>query len=130
MKPISRNLRLMTPKPVKATAKPSLNLNGGNNKLFGNNKLLAGYLAHEFLTKGTLFGEVYGAAAPAGTQAVKNASAMPKIAKPNKEEKAGERKEEGRKHKVYLQVANLLKAEGTHLPGIVNPTDLARHLGM
>ncbi|GAB4841052.1 hypothetical protein Ancab_021798 [Ancistrocladus abbreviatus] len=125
MQQVNRNRRFMTPraepKPMKVVAKPDLRSNDSN-KLVGNSKLLGGYLAHEYLTTGTLFGEAYGTAAHTLAEAVKNVSEEPKLAKQIKEEE--------RKYKAYVEVANLLKVEGTHLPGIVNPSHLAKYLGM
>ncbi|XP_010940738.3 uncharacterized protein [Elaeis guineensis] len=74
------------------------------------NRLLAGYLAHEFLTQGTLFGQRWD---PADTK------------KPDPA-RAGE----PGPVKAYAEVACLLKAEGAHVPGVVNPTQLARWLQM
>lgn len=68
------------------------------------NRLLAGYLAHEFLTSGTLFGQVWDP----------SRSAQPV----RKSEPAV----------VYADVAVLLKGDGAHIPGVVNPTQLARWL--
>ncbi|KAL3517721.1 hypothetical protein ACH5RR_020310 [Cinchona calisaya] len=97
-----------------------------------NNQLLAGYLAHEFLTKGTLFGEAWD---PARADAVPVSSSS-SSASNNKKRKAeapanfGKEKDEKRveKQQRYLEVAELLKGDGAHLPGIVNPTQLARFL--
>lgn len=119
-----------------------------------NNQLLAGYLANEFLTKGTLFGEPWD---PARAEAVSVSSSAPNrggggpgkaydtsTSGINKKEKrkaepapGPSEKDEKRveKQQRYLEVADLLKGDGAgaqaHLPGIVNPTQLARflHLG-
>ncbi|XP_071938286.1 uncharacterized protein [Coffea arabica] len=115
-----------------------------------NNQLLAGYLAHEFLTKGTLFGEPWD---PARAEAVPVSSSAPtrgsggpgkayntgsSSGTNNKEKRKAEpapgpsEKDEKRveKQQRYLEVADLLKGDGAHahLPGIVNPTQLARFL--
>lgn len=74
------------------------------------NRLLAGYLAHEFLTQGTLFGQRWD---PAET----------------KNPDRGRADEPG-PVKAYAEVACLLKAEGAHIPGVVNPTQLSRWLQM
>lgn len=95
------------------------------------NQLLAGYLAHEFLTKGTLLGQPW--APPKGkslststedggeegepTATTTTAAA----AKPCRKTTAEERER-------YAEVAGLLKGGGTHFPGVVNPTQLARFL--
>ncbi|XP_034691701.1 uncharacterized protein LOC117918861 [Vitis riparia] len=74
------------------------------------NQLLAGYLAHEFLTKGTLLGEKW---------EPDRADAAPGRAEPSAEA-----------YTRYVEVADLLKRDGAHLPGIVNPTQLGRFLHM
>ncbi|KAI9193992.1 hypothetical protein LWI28_002108 [Acer negundo] len=75
------------------------------------NGLLAGYMAYEFLTKGTLMGEKYD---PARAEAmpVSGSSAEPSVKK--------------KEHKSYAEVASILKSDGAHIPGIVNPTQLSR----
>ncbi|PSR97977.1 Formin-like protein [Actinidia chinensis var. chinensis] len=88
------------------------------------NQLLAGYMAHEFLTKGTLLGQKWD---PARAEAVpvskpspsKRAEAEPsRIAKkPHCDERYGD-------------VVRLLKEDGAHMPGIVNPTQVARWIQM
>ncbi|CAH8336860.1 unnamed protein product [Eruca vesicaria subsp. sativa] len=87
----------------------------------GSNQLiLAGYLSHEFLTNGTLFGEQWD---PARTQAGPSESKKLKrshITEPTDENEP--------KRKTYEEVANLLRSDGAHLPGIVNPAQLARFL--
>ncbi|KAM1003757.1 hypothetical protein EV1_003994 [Malus domestica] len=76
-------------------------------------QLLAGYLAHEFLTKGTLLGQPWDPSraepAPSGVSKIE---AEPKLENLER----------------YVEVADLLKTEGAHLAGIVNPTQLARIL--
>lgn len=76
--------------------------------------LLAGYLAHEFLTRGTLFGQPWD----------------PREGPTEKRKGKGEAEEEAapEKRERYVEVADLLKESGPHLPGIVNPTQLARFL--
>uniref|UniRef100_A0A2P2IZG1 Embryo sac development arrest 6 n=1 Tax=Rhizophora mucronata TaxID=61149 RepID=A0A2P2IZG1_RHIMU len=83
------------------------------------NRLLAGYMAYEFLTKGTLFGQKFD---PARAQAVPvwgGVSGDPRTGKPEAE--TGLTKQ----HKSYAEVASILKTDGAHVPGIVNPTQLA-----
>ncbi|KFK42744.1 hypothetical protein AALP_AA1G034100 [Arabis alpina] len=83
----------------------------------GSNQLvLAGYLSHEFLNNGTLFGEQWN---PARTQAVQKLKPSHFI-EPSEESEP--------KRKRYVEVANLLRADGAHLPSIVNPAQLARFL--
>ncbi|KAK9087547.1 hypothetical protein Syun_029941 [Stephania yunnanensis] len=80
------------------------------------NRLLAGYLAHEFLTKGTLLGQKWD---PARAEAAPVSSRTPK-ARPGAASKG----------EIYADVANLLKNSGAQVPGIVNPTQLTRWLQM
>lgn len=82
------------------------------------NHLLAGYLAHEFFTKGTLFGQAWDhpdvstAASPPDLNDKRQAELHPK------------------NYQSYVEVANLLKHGGAHFEGIVNPTQLARLLNL
>lgn len=89
-----------------------------------NNHLFAGYLAQEFLTKGTLFGEPWD---PARAEAVPLSAAYDRGEK-RKAETCGRADKDFEKQQRYLEVADLVKGDGTHLPGIVNPTQLARFL--
>ncbi|GJM84784.1 hypothetical protein PR202_ga00489 [Eleusine coracana subsp. coracana] len=70
----------------------------------GGNRLLAGYLAHEFLSSGTVLGERHGVVA--GTEARGRAAA------------AG-----------YDAVAVLVQHGGARVPGVVNPAQLAAWTG-
>lgn len=92
------------------------------------NQLLAGYLAHEFLTKGTLFGQPWD---PARAEAVP-VSADPRRLKPSgqklKAEMSSRAEPQVERNQRYVEVADLLKTDGAHFPGIVNPTQLARSL--
>ncbi|KAF8091305.1 hypothetical protein N665_0448s0021 [Sinapis alba] len=88
----------------------------------GSNQLLAGYLAQEFLNKGTLFGEQWN---PAQAQA----GPFPaQCTESRKTKPSHDIEPSDHKRRRYLEVANILRAEGTHLPGIVNPSQLARFL--
>ncbi|CAH9091599.1 unnamed protein product [Cuscuta europaea] len=89
---------------------------------FSSNRLLAGYMAYEFLTKGTVFGQIFDQA---------RAEAVP--ASSTDEEgrgKSGTELEPEQGNQTYNEVASLLKSDGAHIPGIVNPTQLARWLQM
>ncbi|KAF8111587.1 hypothetical protein N665_0074s0114 [Sinapis alba] len=89
----------------------------------GSNQLiLAGYLSHEFLTKGTLFGEQWDPARPQAGQTESKKLKRSHIAESAEETEP--------KRKRYVEVANLLRADGAHLPGIVNPAQLARFLNL
>ncbi|GFP83386.1 hypothetical protein PHJA_000482000 [Phtheirospermum japonicum] len=94
------------------------------------NRLLAGYMAHEFLTKGTLFGQKFDSAradaVPVNSAAESKRNNRPSQVQPGKEaEPSGKPKPQS-----YAEVANLLKSERSHIPGIVNPTQLARWIQM
>ncbi|KAK4266179.1 hypothetical protein QN277_027139 [Acacia crassicarpa] len=79
------------------------------------NRLLAGYMAHEFLTRGTLFGQKFDSG---GSAAVHSAtSSSPASAAP-----AMIRKEDNNR----AEMASIVKSDETHIPGIVNPSQLAR----
>ncbi|CAN7027972.1 unnamed protein product [Brassica oleracea var. botrytis] len=86
------------------------------------NQLLAGFLAHEFLNKGTLFGEqwnpVRAQAGPFPAQSTESRQTKP----------SHDIEPSDHKRRRYEEVANILRADGTHLPGIVNPSQLARFL--
>lgn len=93
------------------------------------NQLLAGYLAYEYLTKGTLFGQPFDAARVQEDQGWGQVSAAePRKIKPEKKDEAEPQKEEY--YNRYVEVANLLKTGGARIPGVVNPTQLARFLHM
>ncbi|KAI4301064.1 hypothetical protein L6164_034381 [Bauhinia variegata] len=100
-----------------------------------NQLLLAGYLAHEYLTKGTLFGQTWDPAQaenPAAKTDKKKEKEKEKPSEKGEAEPANRRTEqqhtEKEKYERYVEVASLLKEKGAHLPGIVNPTQLARFL--
>ncbi|KAF2587998.1 hypothetical protein F2Q70_00042149 [Brassica cretica] len=112
--------------PPHVVNRPPVNSNTNNKSLIaaepvGSNQLiLAGYLSHEFLTNGTLFGEQWD---PARAQA--GATESKKLKRSHISEPAEESEP---KRKRYVEVANLLRSDGAHLPGIVNPAQLARFL--
>ncbi|CAJ1976468.1 unnamed protein product [Sphenostylis stenocarpa] len=84
------------------------------------NRLLAGYLAHEFLTKGTLLGRRF---------ELDSVQAEPKRSQLNSQ--AAEVKSSAvQEHGSYEEVANLLKTKGTYIKGIVNPTQLSNWINM
>lgn len=85
-------------------------------------RLLAGYMAHEFLTRGTLLGEKWDPArAEAGI--TRSGSSEPKKAKPGESREA-------EPNRSYAEVAGLLKGNGAHVAGVVNPTQLASWIHM
>ncbi|KAK7345744.1 hypothetical protein VNO77_16355 [Canavalia gladiata] len=119
------------PKPDKPIPRPSPEPMTGttsNSKALESkpsNHLLAGYLAHEYLTKGTLLGQPWGPhragksmedGGGGGGEEGEAAEAAPPCRKTEEERER------------YAEMAGLLKGGGTHLPGVVNPTQLARFL--
>ncbi|CAN1192925.1 hypothetical protein LINPERPRIM_LOCUS21518 [Linum perenne] len=127
------------PQPPLATVKPvGKPVTGliGSDKLGEptglNNQILAGYLAHEFLTNGTLLGE------PKENPPMASVTLEGKKLKPSPRGEAAEpmvkselRIEDKEKMRErYVEVSKLLKMKGAHLPGIVNPTQLASYLQM
>ncbi|XP_062109374.1 uncharacterized protein LOC133819996 [Humulus lupulus] len=87
------------------------------------NRLLAGYMAYEFLTNGTLFGQKFD---PARAEAVPVGAGEWKSQKPG----AGKEPSLKKEHQSYAEVASILKSDGAHIPEIVNPTQLARWIQM
>ncbi|KQK06321.1 poly(U)-specific endoribonuclease homolog [Brachypodium distachyon] len=79
----------------------------------GSSKLLAGYLAHEYLRFGTLLGE-----RPAAPSRKEPATALPAPTPTPAPEPAMR----------YAEASRLLMAGGPRIPGIVNPTQLGRWL--
>ncbi|TKY52761.1 hypothetical protein E2542_SST24283 [Spatholobus suberectus] len=103
-------------KGLEPTAKPS-------------NQLLAGYLAHEFLTRGTLLGQPWApprAEGPKGKSSTEDGGSGEE-GEPTATAAAPCRRAEEERER-YAEVAGLLKGGGTQLPGVVNPTQLARFL--
>ncbi|KAI3732682.1 hypothetical protein L1987_63889 [Smallanthus sonchifolius] len=102
----------------------------------------SGFMAHEFLTKGTLFGQLYDLAranVPPASSAASSAD-FRTMKKPNNwgKGKAVELEPKPSRNKIkhepklatnqkYVQVSELLK-NGGRIPGIVNPSQLARLL--
>ncbi|KAL1342025.1 hypothetical protein HN51_028618 [Arachis hypogaea] len=95
------------------------------------NRLLAGYLAHEFLTRGTLFGQKY---EPESGEI--SAVVDPKKSQPKQLVQAAEpsrdlvRKKVQKEQDSYGEVASIMKTDGIHIKGIVNPTQLSRWIHM
>ncbi|CAN8270480.1 unnamed protein product [Cochlearia groenlandica] len=79
------------------------------------NWLLAGYMAHEFLTCGTMLGrKLYPGWAEIG----------PLVSPPP------QHREAKKDRQSYADVACVFKRDGTHVPGVVNPTQLAKWIHM
>lgn len=88
-------------------------------------------MAYEYLTKGTLFGQKFD---PARAEAVPlmSSSAEPRRGKPVEAGKVGvgSGSGAGAAQESYAEVASMLKTDGAHIPGIVNPTQLAKWIQM
>ena len=117
------------PKPAKATTAARAGGIGSAELVFSSNKILAGYLAHEFLTRGTLVGQQWD---PTSSTANQNEAVSVSSKKAEKEKKKPSGKAEGQveedQQQRYVELANLLKTGGAHFPGIVNPTQLTHFL--
>ncbi|KAL3812448.1 hypothetical protein ACJIZ3_013716 [Penstemon smallii] len=100
---------------------------GAEQQTASSNRLLAGYMAYEFLTNGTLLGQKFD---PARAEAVPLNSAE---SKRNRSQSitTSEAEPSGKsKPQSYAEVANLLKSDGACIPGVVNPTQLAKWIQM
>ncbi|CAL0321133.1 unnamed protein product [Lupinus luteus] len=96
------------------------------------NRLLAGYLAHEFLTKGTLFGQKFD---PDSTRFNVKPSTRSNKTGLNKSQLNYQAVEPSRssvkkENESYDEVASIMKTDGTHIKGIVNPTQLSQWIQM
>ncbi|CAN7077256.1 unnamed protein product [Brassica oleracea var. botrytis] len=81
------------------------------------NCLLAGYMAQELLTCGTMLGrKLYPGWAEVGP-----------LDSPSQKHREVKKKAA---HHSYSKVANVFKTDGTHAPGVVNPTQLAKWIQM
>nr|XP_011462287.1 PREDICTED: uncharacterized protein LOC105350929 [Fragaria vesca subsp. vesca] len=115
----SEPLGFMRPPSAPTAAKPPT-----TPPAVSSNRLLAGYMAYEFITRGTLLGQECCSAVPAELRRV----VKPVGAEPVKERETGSG--EAAVQDRYAEVASILKTEGAHIPGIVNPTQLARWIQM
>jgi hypothetical protein len=118
LKPSARKLaKLSIPRPGSQALAPAPD---------SRNQLLAGYLAHEFLTKGTLFGQPWD---PARAEAFPVSADSRRLKlKAEMGSRAEPQVEKNQFNQRYVEVADLLKTNGAYLSGIVNPTQLARSL--
>lgn len=116
LKGFKRPPKLIRPPPPstkrEAAAKKLYELKPGSN-----NRVLAGCMAHEFLTNGTILGQKFDPLAGGKAREEKKKS-------PVAEAEAFQVKE----HESYAEVADLLKCDGVHIHGIVNPTQLSQWL--
>uniref|UniRef100_A0A2P2K669 Uncharacterized protein MANES_13G037700 n=1 Tax=Rhizophora mucronata TaxID=61149 RepID=A0A2P2K669_RHIMU len=129
LKPSIPQQRPQPPPPPPAAAKllkPTPTLAVGSDKLpeaASNNRLLAGYLAHEYLTKGTLFGQKWDPTR-ADAVPVSDVEHSKEMKPSHKAETSGKAEPTEENYQRYLKVSRLLKTDGAHIPGIVNPTQL------
>ncbi|KAG7626306.1 hypothetical protein AtNW77_Chr3g0182851 [Arabidopsis thaliana] len=80
------------------------------------NWLLAGYMAHEYLTCGTMLGrKLYSGWAEVGPLV------SPSPLQSREVKKA---------RQSYSELASVFKTDGNHVPGVVNPTQLAKWIQM
>ncbi|XP_050251798.1 uncharacterized protein LOC126698536 [Quercus robur] len=129
------NAATITKIPKTATARAGGRI-GLAELVFSSNRILAGYLAHEFLTRGTLFGQQWDPTSTNQNEAVSKKAEEEKIPKPSGEAEGQVEEEEGddqqqrqqQEKERYVELANLLKTGGAHLAGIVNPTQLTHFL--
>ncbi|CAK9139515.1 unnamed protein product [Ilex paraguariensis] len=121
-------------KPLKQTVNISVTTTTSSKAAepVSSNRLLAGYMAYEFLTKGTLLGQKFDPARAGAVPVVatelrrhKQVQSQSSEAEPSGRVKPGP-------SQTYAEVANLMKSDGdgVHIPGIVNPTQLARWIQM
>ncbi|XP_065876801.1 uncharacterized protein [Euphorbia lathyris] len=88
------------------------------------NQLLAGYLAHEYINKGTLFGQPWDPTKPQAAESNKRI-------KVSQSQKSRETEPSKVNYERYVEVSNLLmREEGAHVAGVYNPSQLARFLQM
>jgi hypothetical protein len=97
-----------------ASAKPALPPPPPAAQGVAGNKLLAGYLAHEFLTYGTLLGERRCEAPPISDEKKQPAA-------PSSSSRATTAPEPSQR---YAEVSRLLMAGGARIPGIFNPSQI------
>ncbi|KAI3826682.1 hypothetical protein L1987_00734 [Smallanthus sonchifolius] len=103
------------PPPPTVTASTTVKTSIGNKAIesTSSNKLLAGYMVHEFKTKGTLLGQKFD---PAGAETAERGEIRPVSG-----------------NERYKEITSLIMMKsdgGVHLPGVVNPSQLARWIQM
>jgi hypothetical protein len=94
------------------------------------NKLLAGYLAHEFLTKGTLFGQLFDPTTIDRVDSESDSIVGSAVDSTAEQDAELTRPNVRKEHESYGEVASIVKMNGTHIKGIVNPTELSRWIRM
>ncbi|GMH18874.1 hypothetical protein Nepgr_020715 [Nepenthes gracilis] len=95
------------------------------------NRLLAGYMAYEFLSHGTMLGQKFDEDAPLPMAEPRkkpsqnsNSSNSGSISEPGGSYGETSVKKSSAAKQRYAEVAYLLKTDGAHIPRIVNPTQL------
>ncbi|CAI9776681.1 unnamed protein product [Fraxinus pennsylvanica] len=115
---------------TKTLAKPSLHRPAATKPLdqpasSNTNTLLAGYLANEFLTKGTLLGQPWDPApAEAVPLSVVSTDHKPSPSQKMGSEPQGKAENEEDSYQRYVEVSHLLKSDGAQIPGVFNPIQL------
>ncbi|XP_062186297.1 uncharacterized protein LOC133889834 [Phragmites australis] len=102
-----RELQAQALRPAPAKAEPGKPAPAPARAGGGGNKILAGHLAHEFLTHGTLLG---------------------RRIEPSRAGPAPAARDDPEPRRRYAEVSWLLMTSGAHIPGVVNPTQLGRWL--
>ncbi|KAI9119281.1 hypothetical protein K1719_009956 [Acacia pycnantha] len=123
----------ITPTKFLKPDKPSAALesprsNGKGLEPTSSNQLLAGFLAHEFLTGGTLFGEPWDPSRAAEGPTPTFSDADRRKGKLSQSQSQKREAEPGKQQERYAELAELLRGDGSHIAGIVNPTQLSRFL--
>ncbi|KAI3697140.1 hypothetical protein L6452_29925 [Arctium lappa] len=95
------------------------------------NKLLAGYMAYEFLTKGTVLGQKFESCVKNQNQNLyQNQKQKQSGIEAGETEKWRKEKESSYKEITSLMMMKSDHGGGIHVPGIVNPTQLDRWIQM
>jgi hypothetical protein len=99
------------------------------------NKLLAGYLAYEFLTKGTLMGKPFVSSEGQTKEEVNSDDGEEENGNGGEEGEAtkamsSQRPKMKTKMEMYVGIMEMLMSGEIHLQGVVNPTQIARFLDM
>ncbi|KAI4365364.1 hypothetical protein MLD38_021355 [Melastoma candidum] len=82
------------------------------------NRILAGFMAHEFLTRGTILGHRFDPGRADGV------AGEPRGKPGEAERNQGKGKGKEEEHPSYGDVAGMLRKDGVHIPGVFNPSHL------
>ncbi|KAK9068752.1 hypothetical protein SSX86_012867 [Deinandra increscens subsp. villosa] len=105
------------PPPPRAAVAASTTTGSKGIEIASPNKLLAGYLAYEFLTKGTLLGQKLDAA--------RSETGIRPVTEPRTPVNNG-----GERYREITSLLMMKTDEGGRIPGIVNPAQLWRWIEM